>query len=188
MELAIVWRLDGERLTRSIAIDGSQLPDLAASVPYEGLDNGTGQWIRRLRRSADASCVGLGNDPPPREAGVSPSAQSDASRNDRECKQKQKREKPARPASPILRGQNAWPRDRLPERRLAGRRRGTLRNRRASPPRPAQSHQQARDAGAQEHQLVQAQQVDFGEVHSSFRARTTAAIAMAPSTEALIIR
>ena len=39
VELVIVWRLDGERLTRSIAIDGSQLPDLAASVPYEGLDD-----------------------------------------------------------------------------------------------------------------------------------------------------
>ena len=42
VELVIVWRLDGERLTRSIAIDGTQLPDLAASVPYEGLDNGNG--------------------------------------------------------------------------------------------------------------------------------------------------
>ena len=40
VELAMVWRLDGERLTRSIAIDGSPLPELAASVPYEGLDGG----------------------------------------------------------------------------------------------------------------------------------------------------
>ena len=42
VELAIVWRLDGERLTRSIAIDGSPLPELAASVPYEEL--GIGNW------------------------------------------------------------------------------------------------------------------------------------------------
>ena len=42
LDLAIVWRLDGERVTRSIAIDGSPLPELAASVPYERL--GDGNW------------------------------------------------------------------------------------------------------------------------------------------------
>ena len=40
VQLAIVWRLDGERVTRSVAIDGSPLPELAASVPYEALAGG----------------------------------------------------------------------------------------------------------------------------------------------------
>ena len=40
VELAIVWRLDGERVTRSVAIDGSPLPELAASAPYRDLAGG----------------------------------------------------------------------------------------------------------------------------------------------------
>ena len=39
VQLSIRWQLDGERLSRLIAIDGSPIPELAATVPYEGLND-----------------------------------------------------------------------------------------------------------------------------------------------------
>ncbi|MCY4515348.1 MAG: ATP-binding protein [Candidatus Tectomicrobia bacterium] len=40
VELTIWWRLDGERVTRSVAIDGSPLPELAVTMPYGELCSG----------------------------------------------------------------------------------------------------------------------------------------------------
>lgn len=65
VELVIVWRLDGERVTRSIAIDGSPLPELAASVPYGDLAGGDREIDstvaeiggRVMRRVAELSAI-----------------------------------------------------------------------------------------------------------------------------------
>ena len=58
--LSIAWLLDGELLTRSVAIDGSHIPSLEVTVAYEELDGANaavdqmiaeigGRVIRRIR-------------------------------------------------------------------------------------------------------------------------------------------
>ena len=70
VELTIWWHLDGERVTRSVAIDGSLIPGLAASVPYEGLNDSS--WAidptiaeigeRIVRRIGELSAASLRNE------------------------------------------------------------------------------------------------------------------------------
>ena len=40
VELTVWWRLDSERVTRSVAIDGAPLPELAVTMPYGELCSG----------------------------------------------------------------------------------------------------------------------------------------------------
>ena len=46
MALSIAWLLDGELLTRSVAIDGSHIPSLEVTVAYEEWTAQMLQWIR----------------------------------------------------------------------------------------------------------------------------------------------
>ena len=70
VELTIWWHLDGERVTRSVAIDGSLIPGLTASVPYEGLNDSSGAidptiaeiGERIVRRIGEMSAASLRNE------------------------------------------------------------------------------------------------------------------------------
>lgn len=71
VELAVMWRLDGERVLRLVHIDSAPLPECEASVTYEELDDGSreiDQTIaeiggRMMRRVGELSAASLHNDP-----------------------------------------------------------------------------------------------------------------------------
>lgn len=71
VKLAISWHLDGERISRSVTIDGSPIPECGASVPYGELNNsntGIDQTIaeiggRIMRRIGDISAAPFRDDP-----------------------------------------------------------------------------------------------------------------------------